>query len=595
MGALLRVLIVEDSEDDALLLVRHLERAGYEVAFERVEDAAAWESALERRVWDIVIADYQVPGFGGLAALRLFREKGLDQPFIIVSGVVGEDTVVETMKAGAHDYLLKNNLIRLVPAIERELREAEVRRERKRAEQAVVESRNYLDKIINSVADPIFVKDRQHRWVLINDALCGFMGHNRNELLWKSDYDFFPKNEADVFWSKDEIVFTTARENINEEQFTDAKGIVHTISTKRTLYTDEKGEIFIVGIMRDITEIKTTEEALRQSREKYRRIVDTANEGVLAIDENHRISFVNARMTEMLGYQGEKMTGREVESFFFPEDLPDHQYRMQNRRRGISEHYERRWRRKDGEAVWTIVSATPIFDSDRRFRGSFAMLADITERKRAEEKLRAMLREKEILLKEIHHRVKNNMQLIVSLLNMQSKNIENEELLRYFNECKNRIWAMSLIHQKLYQSENFSGIDLPEYIKTLAAELRRVYRQTIPEVDFSMDAEEITISIENAIPCSLIANEIMTNSLKHAFPPGWNGKAELRVSIHESRDGIVDLILKDNGIGILPEIEPGATDTLGLTLIDILSRQIGGRCAIDRENGTKYTITFKNR
>ncbi len=134
--------------------------------------------------------------------------------------------------------------------------------ERHRAEEELAESRNYLDKIINSVADPIFVKDRQHRWVLLNDAFCNFMGYKREDLLGRSDYDFLPKNEADVFWSQDEIVFTTKEENVNEEVCTDAKGIVHTVVTRKTLYTDDKGEECIVGIIHDITVRKKIESEL---------------------------------------------------------------------------------------------------------------------------------------------------------------------------------------------------------------------------------------------------------------------------------------------------------------------------------------------
>jgi len=136
--------------------------------------------------------------------------------------------------------------------------------ERKLAEEAIAESKSYLDKIINSISDPIFVKDRQHRWVLLNDAFCSFMGYRRAELLGKTDYDFFPANEADIFWSKDEIVFTTGEENINEEQLTSSEGVVHTIATKKTLYTDERGAQFIVGIMRDITGRKKLEETIRR-------------------------------------------------------------------------------------------------------------------------------------------------------------------------------------------------------------------------------------------------------------------------------------------------------------------------------------------
>lgn len=135
--------------------------------------------------------------------------------------------------------------------------------ERRLAEEALAESKSFLDKIINSIADPIFVKDRQHRFVLLNDSFCSFMGYRRDELLWKSDYDFFPTNEADIFCSKDEIVFTTGEENINDEQLTSGDGVVHSIVTKKTLYTDERGAQFIVGIMQDITGRKKLEETIR--------------------------------------------------------------------------------------------------------------------------------------------------------------------------------------------------------------------------------------------------------------------------------------------------------------------------------------------
>jgi len=134
MGKPLRVLIVEDSEDDAFLVIRELERGGYDTTFERVETAEAMTAALKKQAWDVIIADYKMPHFSAPAALELFHQSGLDLPFIVVSGTVGEETAVATMRAGAHDYLMKGNLTRFVPAVERELREAKVRKERKRAD-----------------------------------------------------------------------------------------------------------------------------------------------------------------------------------------------------------------------------------------------------------------------------------------------------------------------------------------------------------------------------------------------------------------------------------------------------------------------------
>jgi len=159
----LRVLAVEDCEDDTLLLVRLLQRGGYDVTFERVDTAAAVNAALDRQAWDIVIADYSIPGFNGLDALALCKARGLDVPFIIVSGTIGEDVAVETMKAGAHDYILKHNLVRLLPAVQRELGEAEVRRKRKQAEEALQRSYNQLRETfietVNALASTIEMKD----------------------------------------------------------------------------------------------------------------------------------------------------------------------------------------------------------------------------------------------------------------------------------------------------------------------------------------------------------------------------------------------------------------------------------------------------
>ena len=163
MNTPLRVLAVEDSEDDTVLVVRLLQRGGYDVTYERVDTAAAVNVALERQAWDIVIADYSIPGFNGLTALALCKERGLDVPFIIVSGTIGEDFAVEAMKAGAHDYILKHNLARLLPAVQRELGDAEVRRKRKEAEKALQRSYDQLQETfvatVNALASTVEMKD----------------------------------------------------------------------------------------------------------------------------------------------------------------------------------------------------------------------------------------------------------------------------------------------------------------------------------------------------------------------------------------------------------------------------------------------------
>ncbi len=173
--------------------------------------------------------------------------------------------------------------------------------ERKHAEDALRHSREYLSKIINSVADPLFVKDREHRWVLFNDAFTAFMGRKGDEILWKSDYDFFPRQEADIFWMKDEEVFRSKKENVNEESFTDAGGTTRTIVTKKTLYVDNFGQTFIVGIIRDITDYKKAEEKLRRAALEWRRTFDSITDYVFLMDMEGRIIQVNKALAGFLG------------------------------------------------------------------------------------------------------------------------------------------------------------------------------------------------------------------------------------------------------------------------------------------------------
>jgi len=241
-------------------------------------------------------------------------------------------------------------------------------------------------------------------------------------------------------------------------------------------------------------------------------------------------------------------------------------------------------------------SAPRIPQSSRDALESMAsMLGNVIVRIRHQEQVAASLREKEILLKEIHHRVKNNFQVIISLLNLHSKNIKSEELLRHFNDSRNRIRAMALIHEKLYQSGDFARIDFSAYLETLTSELCSIYSSPSSPVACRLEVERISIPIDLAIPCSLIVNEILSNSLKYAFPPPWSGGAEILLRLAGEEDGSIRLEISDNGIGMPDGMAVGApeSETLGLSLIGLLVRQIKATLRLDREGGTRYTILFR--
>lgn len=233
------------------------------------------------------------------------------------------------------------------------------------------------------------------------------------------------------------------------------------------------------------------------------------------------------------------------------------------------------------------VQISSLTDWRNRLMGHVVVLHDITRRKTAEEKIKTSLEEKEVLLQEIHHRVKNNMQIISSLLNLQSTYTGDSHCIEMLRESRNRIKSMALIHEKLYQSQDLANINFKEYITALVYELARSYKRGA--VAITIDAEDVFLGIDSALPCGLIINELVSNSLKHAFP---DGKGSIHAKIHVV-DGIIHLTVGDNGVGIPDTIDFRAAETLGLRLVTILVEdQLGGTINLDKREGTEFTITF---
>ncbi|MCD6329111.1 MAG: tetratricopeptide repeat protein [Candidatus Cloacimonetes bacterium] len=215
------------------------------------------------------------------------------------------------------------------------------------------------------------------------------------------------------------------------------------------------------------------------------------------------------------------------------------------------------------------------------------LLKEIEERVKIEEQLKLSVKEKNVMLKEIHHRVKNNMQIISSLLHLQSRHITDERSLQAFQVSQDRIRSMALIHEKLYRSSDFSSIDFSEYVQDL---INNLHQPEFDNVKISIDVQDVVMDINKAIPCGLIINELVTNAFKHAFPDGREGKIEITMNIHDQKS--ILLIVSDNGIGIPEEVDFRATKSLGLQLVTGLVRQLQGNIDVERSTGTKFTIIF---
>jgi two-component sensor histidine kinase len=223
----------------------------------------------------------------------------------------------------------------------------------------------------------------------------------------------------------------------------------------------------------------------------------------------------------------------------------------------------------------------------------FTFVIDISERNKAEEKIRTALAEKEVLLKEVHHRVKNNLQIISTLLDLQSEGIRDGEALAAFRESQGRIKAMALIHERLYESKDLASIDLQRYIEELSAHLFASYVVDSGRISLQVDAGGVSLGIDRAIPCGLIINELVTNALKHAFPD--NRQGEIHLGLQAGDDGIITLRVADNGVGLPPALDITSTGTLGLQLVTMLARQLRGEVSLVRENGTAFVVRFSDQ
>jgi two-component sensor histidine kinase len=217
---------------------------------------------------------------------------------------------------------------------------------------------------------------------------------------------------------------------------------------------------------------------------------------------------------------------------------------------------------------------------------------ELAERKRGEEEIQTSLKEKEVLIQEIHHRVKNNLQVISSLLNMYSRRIHDEQAVDLFTEVRNTIHSMALIHSELYQSERFDQINMERYLQRLANSLVQTYTTKRKWITINISPSDVYLSVNQVIPCALVLNELISNAFKHAFREGQEGKIE--VSIQRSADGIVFVRVKDDGIGFPEEIDIYRTDSLGLKLVtNMVVDQLKGSIQLKREKGTEFIIEFK--
>jgi PAS domain S-box-containing protein len=335
------------------------------------------------------------------------------------------------------------------------------------------------------------------------------------------------------------------------------------------------------------------ESVLRGSEARFRAVVENSHDGFMFLDRDARLLYVSPSYARFGSRSPEELTGQSGLSYIHPDDRETvtRMVRELSRSGEGSVEAEFRTRHRDGSWHWVEAAATDMLD-DPNVHAVVLNVRSIADRKAAEERIRSSLEEKEILLKELYHRTKNNMQLISSMMSLQAASEQDPHVLEVFREMDDRIRAMSLVHNKLYQSQNLASIDLGAYVSELGDLLRESYAGMGDRVEVRTEAEEIPVHIDAALPCGIVLNELVSNSFKHAFPGGRKGR--IGIGVRKTGDGSIELRVEDDGVGLPAGRRRGETGKLGLdTVISIVEMQLRGSIHFGPAPGFECRIAFK--
>ncbi|ACK72926.1 signal transduction histidine kinase [Gloeothece citriformis PCC 7424] len=341
--------------------------------------------------------------------------------------------------------------------------------------------------------------------------------------------------------------------------------------------------------------------ALRESEERFRKIFEESPIGMALVGLDYHFLKVNTVLCQMLGYTELELLQLKFDEITHPEDRQMSSQLALELFQGItsSAQIEKRYIKKNGAIVWVNITTCLIHQSDGNPLYALSLIEDISEKKKAEEErkraeveLKTSLQQKELLLKEVHHRVKNNLQVISSLFSLQSQYIEDSNILSILEDSQNRISSMALIHEKLYQSENLAKIDFKDYIQTLVKYLLTSYNINPQLIHLDLNIEDISLDLDQAIACGLLLNELVSNSLKHAFPTPWEKPGKISINFTIVKKQLFSLKIEDNGIGLPEGLNVKTTPSLGLRLVRALTRQLKGTLEMYNNNGAVFQLIF---
>ncbi|OPY24788.1 MAG: putative diguanylate cyclase [Methanobacterium sp. PtaU1.Bin242] len=466
---------------------------------------------------------------------------------------------------------------------------------RKKIEMALDESRKHFEDVFRNAPVGIFQSSVEGKFFEVNQTLSDMLGYespdelisivnqtNANKKL------YVDKGNRPLFISE---MLRYGGWHSYENRFYRKDGSIMLAELSFRAVNNPDGSVkFLEGFVTDITQRKNAENMLHESVKEWERTFDAVPDLIAIIDNNYQISRVNQVMAHRFGLQSDEYVGLNCYEVMHGLNEPHPQCPYRHLQEDGLEHTaELHEDHLDGDFT---VSVSPLHDYDGEILGCVHVVHDITPRKMRETQIKNSLEEKEMLLKEIHHRVKNNLQIISSLLELQEDYVqEDPTAVNVLNESQNRVLSMALIHETLYQSKDLSRINFSDYLQTLVFNLIDSYgaQKTITPL---IKVDRVLLNIETSVPLGLITSELVSNSLKYAFP---NDEGDLSISL-KSHDDELELIISDNGIGFPDDVDfRNVKSSLGLQLVNSLIHQIDGTIDLDKSKGSKFIIKFREQ
>jgi PAS domain S-box-containing protein len=466
--------------------------------------------------------------------------------------------------------------------------------ERNRAEDALRESGERFRQVVEGTDNLITRVDGDGRFLYVNPVASKVLGLEPEECIGRVAFEVVHEDDREATRRAFGGWIADKKHHVRfENRLVSRSGDVRQMSWTSDLHYDGAGNAtFIDSIAQDITERKKAEEASRESEARFRLLFENAPLPYQSLDERGYFLDVNKKWLETLGYAKEEVIGRWFGDFLG---------------KGFVEHFDRNFPMfkqacvidgvefdmvaKNGQTMRVAFNGRVQLGNEGEFLRTHCIFTDITERKKSEEAIAASLREKEVLLREIHHRVKNNLQIISSLLNLQEEGLDDQAALDALAASRGRVASMAMIHEQLYRSEDLSGIDAAGYLRQFVPRLVATYKGA-QNITLAFETPPVTLALDQAIPFGLIVNELTTNAIKHAFKNRDHSTITISTSLNEEK---VTLVVADDGVGLPANFEELKMKSLGLQLVTMLTKQLRGELAVDSGAGTAFRLTFPHR